>query len=103
MIKTFTTLLLAVAATPAMAAPAATVSSSIRTADLDLSSAAGQSALDRRLSAAAIQVCGTAWDSDVPGKNEVRRCRAEVKARFMAERNRRIAAASTERVLVAAR
>ena len=103
MTKTLAVLLIALSTAPAAAAPTATVSTSVRTADLDLSSESGQRVLDQRLAQAAIQLCGTAWDSDVPGKNEVRRCRAEVKARFAAERDRRIAAALAKPEGLAAR
>ena len=104
MIKFITFVLLAASAVPAIAAPPATVSSVVKTADLDLTSAAGLRTLDQRLNLAAIEVCGEASDMDVPGKNDVRRCRAEVKAQFALERDRRIAAAAIGKpVSVAAR
>lgn len=104
MIKFITFALLATSAIPAVAAPPATVSSIVKTADLDLTIAAGQRKLDQRLNLAAIAVCGEASDMDVPGKNDVRRCRAEVKARLATERNRRIASATSDKpVSVAAR
>src|SRR5436190_1099053 len=80
MTKIFIATLLAFTATPALAESPATVSSTVQTADLDLSSAAGQRALNHRLSLAAIDVCGTASDVDIAGKNDVRQCRAEVLA-----------------------
>lgn len=46
-------------------------------ADLDLSSESGQSKLDRRIRAAANEVCGTASDADLEGKNDVRQCRTD--------------------------
>lgn len=95
--------LLAFSATPALAEPPATVSIVVQTADLDLSSAAGQRALDLRLTQAAKQACGTASDADIEGKNEVRRCRAETLASLAEERDQRIAAASAEPIKVAAR
>ncbi len=52
----------------------------VRTADLDLGSAAGQRQLDHRLANAAREVCGEASDVDIKGKNEVRRCRDETLA-----------------------
>jgi len=47
----------------------------VHTADLDLTNDAGKRQLDRRLSIAAREVCGTASDFDLEGKNEVRECR----------------------------
>ena len=52
----------------------------VATADLDLTTRAGQRALDERLVHAASEVCGTASDVDLAGKNEVRACRASVLA-----------------------
>lgn len=61
---------------PALAEPASTQNVSIvRTADLDLSTSAGQQALDQRLVIAVREVCGTASDADLAGKNQVRECR----------------------------
>ena len=47
----------------------------VHTADLDLTSDAGKRQLDKRLTNAAREVCGTASDFDLEGKNEVRECR----------------------------
>ncbi len=68
------------AAIKAVPAVAETVSpdvvvSVVHTADLDLASDAGKRQLDRRLASAAREVCGTASDFDLEGKNEVRECR----------------------------
>ena len=103
MTKIFLATLLAFTATPALAEPPVTVSSTVQTADLDLSSQAGQRALNHRLSIAAKEVCGTASDVDVAGKNDVRKCRAETLANLAGERDQRIAAASNEPIEVAAR
>lgn len=46
----------------------------VRTADLDLTSKAGQRALERRLAVAAAQVCGSASDADLSGRNQERTC-----------------------------
>lgn len=77
-------------AAPAFAqqAPASeTRVSVVRAADLDLGSKAGRRQLDRRIAAAARQVCGSASEFDLLGKNEVRRCRdkafIQAKARSM--------------------
>ena len=69
---------------PAEASPAQNVSI-VHTADLDLSSKAGRDVLEHRLVNAAIDVCGTASDVDLAGKNKVRACRADVLARARAE------------------
>ena len=103
MTKIFIATLLALTATPALAEPPVTISSTVQTADLDLSSAAGQRALNHRLSLAAIDVCGTASDVDIAGKNDVRQCRAEVLASVASDRDQRIAAASSQPIEVAAR
>lgn len=64
----------------------------VHTADLDLSTQAGQRQLDSRLVQAAREVCGTASDVDLEGKNQVRHCRTEVLARANAQRNQLLAA-----------
>ena len=55
--------------------------SRVWTGDLDLRSEAGQRKLELRLVRAAREVCGTASDADVVGKNEVRKCRDETLAK----------------------
>ena len=57
----------------------------VHTADLNLSSDAGKRQLDLRLANAAREVCGTASDVDLSGKNAVRACRANVLANARAE------------------
>ena len=57
----------------------------VHTADLDLSNKAGRDALDRRLVTAAFEVCGTASDVDLAGKNKVRQCRTDVLAKARAD------------------
>jgi UrcA family protein len=103
MTKIFLATLLAFTATPALAEQPVMVSTTVQTADLDLSSAAGQQALNHRLAVAAKAVCGTAWDIDVAGKNDMRRCRAETLAKLAAERDQRIASVSSQPIEVAAR
>jgi UrcA family protein len=103
MTKIFFATLLALSATPALAEPPVIASSTVQTADLDLTSASGQRALDRRLALAVKEVCGAASDADIAGKNEVRRCRAETLAKAAGERDQRIARASAEPIEVAAR
>ena len=73
----------AIKAVPAFAEPVAGTDvnvSIVRTADLDLTSQAGRRALEARLSHAARDVCGTASDVDLEGKNKVRACRDAVLA-----------------------
>lgn len=103
MTKIFLATLLAFSATPALAESPVIATSTVQTADLDLSSAKGQRALDRRLELAVKEVCGTASDVDVAGKNDVRRCRVETLAGLSGERDQRIAQASGEPIKVAAR
>jgi UrcA family protein len=75
-----------VKAIPALAEPTSGHNISIvHTADLDLASKAGREALDHRLVVAAYDVCGTASDADLAGKNDVRQCRADVLARARAD------------------
>jgi UrcA family protein len=59
----------------------------VHTGDLNLSTEAGRRHLDERLVIAAREVCGSASDVDLAGKNQVRQCRADVlaKARTDAE------------------
>ena len=81
----------ALKAVPAFAQTPATASdvsvSIVRTADLDLRSDAGRRQLDQRLTVAAREVCGTASDFDLEGKNQARACRSEVLARAQAQRD----------------
>ncbi|MGI8610707.1 MAG: UrcA family protein [Sphingomicrobium sp.] len=85
----------AIKAAPAIAqepAAAETNISRVRTADLDLSSDAGRRKLERRLVNAAREVCGTASDADVEGKNAVRKCRGETLAKARAQGESALAA-----------
>jgi UrcA family protein len=103
MTKIFLATLLAFTATPALAEPPVIATATVQTADLDLSTAKGQRALDQRLNQAIKEVCGTASDADLAGKNNVRRCHAETLANLASERDQRIAAASGNPIEVAAR
>ena len=103
MTKTIIAMLFAFTAAPALAEAPVIATSTVQTADLDLSTAKGQQILDRRLSQAAKEVCGGASDADLEGKNEVRRCRADTLASVSNERDQRIAAASNQPIKVAAR
>jgi UrcA family protein len=73
-------------AVPAFSEPTPSQNVSIvHTSDLDLSTDAGRAALDHRLVIAAHDVCGTAADVDLSGKNKIRACRAETLAKARAE------------------
>ena len=65
----------------------------VRTSDLNLGSVAGQKQLDLRLAHAAREVCGTASDVDIEGKNEVRKCRDETLAKAQVQKSSVLAAA----------
>ena len=75
------------------------VISLVRTADLDLRTAAGQRQLDQRLSIAAREVCGTASDADLVGKNDVRDCRDETLAKAKLQKESILAAAGRGAVI----
>jgi UrcA family protein len=79
--------------TVAQAFEPVTVTSIVHTADLDLSSAIGQRELDRRIVQAAREVCGTASNVDLEGKNAVRECRTETIAAALSQREQLLAAA----------
>ncbi len=75
----------------------------VAVADLDLASDAGLQALDRRLTRAVVEVCGTASDVDLAGKNDVRDCRVRTLAEARAQGDVRIAARNADAIRVAAR
>ena len=91
----------AIKAAPALAEPveAQTYVSHVQTSDLDLSSTAGTRELQQRLTLAARDVCGTASDVDIAGKNDVRKCRDDALARASNDRAALIAAASRGAVI----
>jgi UrcA family protein len=103
MTKIFIASLLAFTASPTLAEPPVTLTSFVQTADLDLASKSGQRILDKRLSQAIVEVCGEASPADLAGQNKVRACRKDAHNRFDAERDERIAAASSSPIQVAAR
>jgi len=75
----------------------------VRTADLDVRSAEGQRKLDQRLANAAREVCGTASDVDVAGKNDVRKCRDETLAKTRGQREAIVAGRGVVIAVTAAR
>ncbi|MBE1529366.1 UrcA family protein [Sphingopyxis sp. OAS728] len=62
--------------------------------DLDLRTPAGTKALDRRIWRAVVEVCGTAADFDIAGKNDVRQCRRDTKRVASAQADVVVASAS---------
>jgi UrcA family protein len=96
-----------------LAAPLATPASAetvertriVSYADLDLSRAGDVRKLDGRIGRAITEVCGTASEADLEGRNEVRRCRTLVRESLLAERNQALAAAAqpTEVAIAASR
>jgi UrcA family protein len=86
---------------PALAETAAPPrSQAVRTADLDLSTRAGQTRLGHRIRIAVNTVCGEASAIDPVGRNEVRQCREDTRRGVQTRLNAAIAAA--ERGIVVA-
>jgi len=105
--KTLSSLILtlsAFAATPVLAqsSPLAESRVVVRTADLDLSGAKGQRALDHRIAIAVIKACGETSNIDPAGRNEILRCRDETSARVDASRDRLVELASKGKDIVLA-
>ena len=84
-----------IAPTAGQAAEPVTLTSVVQTADLNLASAEGRRELDRRIVRAARDVCGTASDVDLEGKNAARHCRAETIAAAADQREQLLAVART--------
>ncbi|MEA3004142.1 MAG: hypothetical protein QOH81_2930 [Sphingomonadales bacterium] len=84
---------IAVTAAPAVAQPPVSAILVVRTADLDLRSPAGISAMDRRVRAVVALACGDSSEVDLHGRNAAVRCRAETLAAVAAQRSRAIALA----------
>ena len=72
-------------------------------ADLDLTSPAGQAALDRRLNAAIRQVCGRPFPIDLQTHRQVQQCRSQTAAIVQAQRNDAFAQANSNRIQLSAR
>ena len=77
--------ILALLDSPSIAAPVEPPARSVSLGDLDLSTEAGRIRLDRRIVAAARNVCGRAWPMDPDAVAEMRRCRSETFARVAAD------------------
>ena len=99
-----TLMLSAFAAAPALAqtAPSTETRIVVRSADLDLDSAAGQRTLDHRIAIAVVEACGATSPADPAGKNEIRRCRDETSASVAANRDRLVELASKGKDIVLA-
>jgi UrcA family protein len=69
---------------PAMASDSGVT---VQHADLNLASAAGRAALDRRIDRAARQVCGTALTVELDLAAEINDCRSDVMAQARAHRD----------------
>jgi UrcA family protein len=64
--------------------------------DLDLRTESGTRTLDRRIWRAVVEVCGTAAEFDIAGKNDVRQCRRDTRALAAAQAEVVIANASRD-------
>ncbi len=84
------------AAQTAPASPAVRPSVAVAHKDLDLRTEAGARALDRRIWRAVVDVCGTAPDFDITGKNDVRQCRRDTRVVASAQAEQVIANASRD-------
>lgn len=84
---------------PVLAQAAPVNVSIVHTSDLDLSTEDGRAQLNRRLAAAARDVCGTASDADLEAKNDVRQCRADVLSAAKKRGEALVAGRSTERTI----
>lgn len=94
----------AVTLSPVVAAEPAAGIAIVNTADLDLGNARDVRTLDRRLTIAIVEACGEASNVDLEGRNAVRACRADARAKVNAERDRLVQLASRSGdILLAAR
>lgn len=81
--------------TPAVAAEPGGVAV-VRTADLNLQDARDVRTLDQRLTIAIVDACGEASNVDLEGRNAVRACRVDARAKVNAERDRLVQLAQRE-------
>jgi UrcA family protein len=91
---------------PALAQSAADqLEVAISTSDLDLESAKGVRALDRRILTAASDLCGIPYSADPHGRADYRNCRDRVRSQAASARNQAIsrATARRERTVTASR
>lgn len=78
----------AVTITPVVAAEPAAAIAIVNTADLDLTNARDQRVLDHRLTIAIVEACGEASNVDLQGRNAVRACRLDARAKVTTQRDR---------------
>lgn len=88
--------------TTALAAPSAERTISVSYADLDVTTPAGRAALERRVAAAAKQVCANDGLIDPRARLLASQCRATASTRALTKVDAMIAAAETSRRLAAA-
>ena len=85
---------------PAFAEPApAQRTAIVQHSDLDLRTERGARTLDRRIWRAVVEVCGTAPDYDLQGKNDVRQCRTDTRQLASTQADRVIASAAPDSVI----
>ena len=84
----------ALCAGPIFAQASSDRSQIVNYADLDLRTEAGRAALDRRISSAVRETCGTASDANLRGQNAVRRCRTLTAKLVTASKSQAIASAA---------
>lgn len=103
MIRMMMLLALAASTTPALAGTPdnETQSTRVRVADLNLSSAEGVAALDRRLHAAARAICDAPDISDLRALRRYRQCVVDAERAALAHRDAAIARARAQPALVA--
>lgn len=102
-LATLGVLALIATAVPAFAEPLPVETVTVRMADLDLASSAGQRALEARINRAVIEVCGAASEVDLQGLNAVRLCRIAKLAEARAASEQRLALRSNDEIQLAGR
>lgn len=86
----------AITISPVVAAEPAAGIAVVNTADLDLGNAADVRTLDRRLTIAIVEACGEESIVDLEGRNAVRACRVDARAKVDAERDRLVQLAARQ-------
>jgi len=102
-IRTLIPIVLIASLAAANPAQAESGSRTVSYGDLDLTSSAGQAALDRRLASAVREVCGRPYPLDLQSVDQVSRCRRETRADIQAQRNDAFAQAHNNRIQLSAR
>jgi UrcA family protein len=102
-IRTLIPIVLIASLAAANPAQAESGSRTVSYGDLDLTSPAGQAALDRRLASAVREVCGRPYPLDLQSVDQVSRCRRDTRADIQAQRNDAFAQAQNNRIQLSAR